>query len=109
MRYKVKRISPVQSAKVMAVLSLAAMVPFFVISFLMMLSFPFATINNEQKGFFEFAFYGMMLAFPIFACLISAVMGAVIAAIYNFTYKFTGGLEIDLAATAEKDLTDFDK
>lgn len=70
---------------------------------------PFTSKESGHEIHIDPTFYVMMIVFPVFYCLVSAVMGAVIAAIYNFTFKFTGGIEIELAAIPEKDLTDFDK
>jgi hypothetical protein len=39
---------------------------------------------------------GAIVIFPIFYGLIAFVMGMIIAAIYNFAARFTGGLELEL-------------
>lgn len=70
---------------------------------------PFAAKETGHEIHIDQMFYVMMIVFPVFCCFMSAIMGSVLAAIYNFTYKVTGGLEIELAATPEKILTDFDK
>jgi len=40
---------------------------------------------------------GAIVIFPIFYGLIAFLMGMLIAAVYNFAARFTGGLEVELA------------
>ena len=88
MKKQIKRLSPHQNGKVFGVLmALSSLV--FVIP--MSLAFSLMPMHQEQSGPSAFFF----LLFPIFYLIMGYLMVAVGCLIYNFAFKYLGGIEYE--------------
>jgi hypothetical protein len=92
MKKQVTNISPIQTAKVFAVLSMIATIPFWLLMLIPMMAMP-----GPTPPFFN----GMFILMPIFYAVFGFVFTAVGAWLYNVMYKYIGGIEftsIDVVA-----------
>ena len=90
MKQQVARFSPHQNGKVFAVLmavsSLVLVVPFFLIA-------SFAGPQEAAPPLF------LVILFPVFYLVLGYVMVAIGCAVYNFMFKFIGGIEFEARST----------
>ncbi len=100
MRHNVRRIGVLSLGKVMgsiyAVLGLVIGAIFSIVSLLGSVIGSIAAESGEPLLGILFG-VGAIVIFPIFYGLIAFLMGMLIAAVYNFAARFTGGLEVELA------------
>jgi hypothetical protein len=83
---RIKRFSPIQLGKVLAVLYLAlslVFIPFFLL----------AALSGSRGSSMALAF---IVVLPLIYSLIGFVSGIVGAFIYNFIVKYTGGVEVEI-------------
>jgi hypothetical protein len=90
MKQQVARFSPHQNGKVFAILmavgSLIFLVPFTLVAF-------FAAPKEAGPPMF------MFLVFPVLYLVFGYVMVAVSCALYNYMFKYVGGIEFEARAT----------
>lgn len=91
---RIKRIDPMQSGKVTAIISVALILIIFIPIALL---FSIAGLGSRGMGFGSFLGGGifMLILGPIFYGIIGFIMGILYAYIYNYTYRFHGGLELE--------------
>jgi hypothetical protein len=85
MKQQVARFSPHQNGKVFAVLmavsALVFLVPFFL----------FASLSGQQEA----APFFLILLFPVIYLVLGYIMVVIGCAVYNFMFKFIGGIEFE--------------
>ena len=84
---RIKRFTPVQLGKVMAVVSFAMsliFVPFLLFA---------ATFGKNGSGGIA---AGMMIALPLIYAVMGFISGVIFSWAYNFIIKFTGGIEFEV-------------
>jgi hypothetical protein len=86
MRTQIKRLSPHQNGKVFAVLSAVSSL-LFVIPFMLI-----ALFSTPQENAPPFM---MILFFPVIYLFLGYVMVAVGCWVYNFMFKYVGGIEFE--------------
>jgi hypothetical protein len=92
MKKQIRKFPPHQNAKVFAVLMAVCIIPFFIPMALMM-SFTMPAVDQNGNPI-EFPF--MLFLFMPFLYLIFGYISVSIGCfIYNFLYKFVGGIEIE--------------
>jgi hypothetical protein len=100
MRHNVRRIGVLSLGKVMgsiyAMIGLIIGAIFTVVALLGSVIGSIATDSGEPLLGILFG-VGAIIIFPLFYGLIAFLMGMLIAAVYNFAARFTGGLEVELA------------
>jgi hypothetical protein len=91
MKKQITNISPIQTAKVFAVLSMIATIPFWLLMLVPMMAMP-----RPTPPFFS----GMFLLMPIFYAVFGFIFTAVGAWLYNLMFKYIGGVEFSSAEIA---------
>lgn len=89
MKKQIKRLSPHQNGKVIAVISALSSLPFFLIMFLMMQMMP------TPAGSDIFPSYGMLFIMPIIHFIFGYIFVALGCVFYNLVARFVGGLEYE--------------
>lgn len=93
MKSQIRRFPPHQNAKVFAVVMAACIIPFFIPMALMM-SFTMPEIDQHGNPIeFPLMMFWIMPLFYLVFGYISVVIGCFI---YNFLYRFVGGIEIEM-------------
>lgn len=92
---RIKRIAPLQAAKITAILY-GAMGLLFIPFFLIMSAFS-TQLPAEQRAGMMIGGVGFAIAAPLLYAAMGFVVGAVGALIYNLIAKWVGGLEVELA------------
>jgi hypothetical protein len=90
MRQQIQRLSPFQTAKVMA--ALYGLMGFIFLPFIYF-AMGFAPNANRPGGWF-------LILIPLAYAAFGFVFVAIGCLLYNFVATFTGGIEVDLAPTA---------
>ena len=91
---RIKRISPLQLGKMLALLYGVLgilFVPFFLIMSLMAPHMP----SQQRAGFMAFG-VGFAIAFPFIYAALGFIGGVVTAFIYNIAAKWVGGIEVEV-------------
>ncbi|MFZ6644901.1 hypothetical protein ACO0LO_04250 [Undibacterium sp. TJN25] len=89
MKIQIKRLSPHQNGKVFGVM-MAATSLIFIIPMMLVFSF----IPGTNQGGFPGSVFMLILA-PIFYLVVGYITTAIGCAIYNFLYRFVGGIEYE--------------
>lgn len=87
MKQQIARFSPHQNGKVFAALAAVGCLVFFVPMFLIMVLFSPAEQRPPVIA---------LLLVPVFYLVFGYVMVAIGCVVYNFMFKYVGGIEIDL-------------
>lgn len=88
MKIEIKRLAPHQNAKVFAVLMALSSLVLFVPIFILLALVP-ATEGEARPPMF------MFLLFPLLYLVMGYITVAIGCALYNFVYKYTGGIEYE--------------
>ena len=94
MKVQIRRLSPHQNGKVVAVLMGVVSLPLFVLmALLMWFGGPQVSQHGTALAFPIF----MFVVLPFFYLIFAYITVAIVCAIYNFLFNFIGGFEFDLA------------
>lgn len=98
---QIKRFSPHQTAKVVAVLMAIGSLPMFIPMILIsMFTMPLMDAQGSSSDFFGLSFF--FLIFPIFYLIIGYISIWIGCWLYNIMYRFVGGFEFELADVEKK-------
>jgi len=89
---RIKRIDPMQSGKVTAIVSVALILIIFVP---FMLLFSLAGLGTSFGGAMLGGSLFMIILLPIIYGIVGFIAGILYAVVYNFTYKYHGGLQLE--------------
>lgn len=93
MKKQIRRLSPHQNAKVIAVLLAISIIPIFIpIAIIMSFTMPEFDQYGNPVSFSTMAFWLMPIFYLVFG-YISIALGCLI---YNFLFKFVGGIEVEM-------------
>ncbi|HOZ78946.1 MAG TPA: hypothetical protein PLY34_13210 [Ferruginibacter sp.] len=89
---RIKRIDPMQSGKVTAIVSVALILIIFVP---FMLLFSLIGMGTSFGGAMLGGSLFMIILLPIIYGIVGFIIGILYAVVYNFTYKYHGGLQLE--------------
>jgi hypothetical protein len=91
---RIKRINPFQAGKVSAIVSVVLILIIF-LPFMLFFSLAGLGSNSPVSGMFLGGGLFAIILIPLVYGFFGFIIGILYAVIYNFTYKYHGGLELE--------------
>lgn len=92
---RIRRIDPMQSGKVTAIVSIALMLIIFVPIMLLFSLIGLGSGSSSVGGAMLGGGLFMIILMPLIYGFFGFILGILYAVVYNFTYKYHGGLQLE--------------